>query len=140
MIGDVSMSRSSGHDVAAVLARLDEAHAAAWDEVAGLCDGSRRWTMRVPVDEARDSDTVIATALTGGEKAAAALRAVLEICAAWEEEARQWLDQAARNEAVGFGMAAAAQRENASDALLRADHVRSAVVAALGVETTEAGQ
>jgi hypothetical protein len=103
------------------LDRLEQAHAAAWDEVAGLCDGSRRWTMRVPVDEARDSDTVIATALTGGEKAAAALRAVLALADRLDED---W-------EAVMVG--------HDHDECL-GDIIRSAVHAALGVETTEAGQ
>lgn len=43
----------------AVQARYDTALA----EVHGLCDGSRRWTMRVPVQRDRDSDLVISDAL-----------------------------------------------------------------------------
>jgi hypothetical protein len=122
-------------DVERLLDALDQAHAAAtpgpWFEVG--------YGIYAEKGERGDAGNEFA-AQRDHECLVAALRAVLEICAAWEEEARQWLDQAARNEADGFGMTAAAQRENASDALLRADHVRSAVVAALGVETTEAGR
>ena len=45
---------------------LDEAAAKiqrAREEVFGLCDGKRKWTMRVPVDRERDSDCVICDAL-----------------------------------------------------------------------------
>lgn len=31
--------------------------------VFGLCDGTEKWTMRVPVDEGRDSDCIIMGAL-----------------------------------------------------------------------------
>jgi hypothetical protein len=34
-----------------------------------LCDGTAKWTMRVPVDEDRDSDCIIMDALDSAEKA-----------------------------------------------------------------------
>ena len=58
---------------------VQERNARAWAEIAGLCDGSRRWTMRVPVDEVRDSDEVIAAALKDGERAVDAIRRVLTL-------------------------------------------------------------
>jgi hypothetical protein len=124
---------------------LDQAHAAAmtgeWFATRNRVFAQRTgFEPLISACERRADAAAIVAEHNATPRLVAALRAVLEICAAWEEEARQWLDQAARNEADGFGMTAAAQRENASDALLRADHVRSAVVAALGVETTEAGQ
>lgn len=41
-------------DLDAIRARADKAH----EEISGLCNGSRRWTMRIPVTEA-DSDMVL---------------------------------------------------------------------------------
>ena len=65
---------------------VQERNAHAWAEIAGLCDGSRRWTMHVPVDEARDSDTVIAAALKDGEHAVDAIRRVVELLAEAEAD------------------------------------------------------
>lgn len=48
-----------GFDRDAIRARLHRA----FDELHGLCDGSRKWTMRVPADETRDSDLVISASL-----------------------------------------------------------------------------
>ena len=44
---------------------------AAMDEVDAICEGKRRWTMRVPAQEDRDSDLVIDRALIAAEKLAA---------------------------------------------------------------------
>jgi len=38
------------------------------EEVFGLCDGKRKWTMRVPVDRERDSDCVICEALDTADR------------------------------------------------------------------------
>lgn len=38
-----------------------------------LCDGSKKWTMRVPVDPDRDSDIIICDALAKARKIIAAL-------------------------------------------------------------------
>jgi len=40
----------------------------AMQHVFDLCSGKERWTMRVPVDELRDSDIVIMSALTAAKK------------------------------------------------------------------------
>ena len=65
----------SAHDV---LDQLDTAREQAHDEVIRLCSGGR-FTMRVPVDEARDSDTVLVAALDGHRQLSTALRGVLAI-------------------------------------------------------------
>ena len=41
----------------------------AFQKVHALCRGDEKWTMRVPVDEDRDSDTVICAGLKAGKEA-----------------------------------------------------------------------
>ena len=65
---------------------VQERNARAWAEIAGLCNGTRKWTMRVPVDSERDSDEVIAAALKDGEKAVGAIRRVVELLAEAETD------------------------------------------------------
>jgi len=43
-----------------VLEKIDKAE----QHVVDLCEGKAKWTMRVPVDEKRDSDCIIMGALT----------------------------------------------------------------------------
>ena len=67
---------------------LDQAEAReerASDMVARICAGER-WTMRVPVDEARDSDTVIAASLADVPRLTAALRAVSDLADEMSDE------------------------------------------------------
>lgn len=51
----------------------------AWEEVAGLCSGKRRWTMRVPAEEDRDSDLVIGGALDAAKDEIVRLREGIRI-------------------------------------------------------------
>ena len=67
---------------------LDAAQSAAYDEVIRLCKGGR-WTMRVPVDEKRDSDAVIVAGLEGVPRLTSALRAVLNLADKWDDVAVQ---------------------------------------------------
>jgi len=57
------MSQSEAQS--AVIAAIDKA----LQHVADLCTRKARWTMSVPVNEAEDSDCVIADALMGAKKA-----------------------------------------------------------------------
>ena len=50
-------------DLTPFLAAVRERLAKAKEEVFGLCDGSRKWTMCVPVQEQTDSDRVLMVAL-----------------------------------------------------------------------------
>lgn len=49
---------------------------AARDEIAGLCNGTRKWTMCVPVDRERDSDMVLSHALDIADNLLTALETV----------------------------------------------------------------
>lgn len=53
------IGQPTDHSTDAIRARYDTATA----ELSGLCDGSRRWTMRIPAEPARDSDLVLSDAL-----------------------------------------------------------------------------
>lgn len=82
--------------------------------------------------ERRRADAAIATICTpvegapAGCGAEAALRRVLALARGWEIEARQWLDQASVNAGRGLHETALAQRDNASEQLLRACEIRAA--------------
>ncbi len=71
-----------------LLDQLDALREKAYDEVIRLCKGGR-WTMRVPVDEKRDSDTVIVSALDAVPALTSALRAVLALADKWDDAAIQ---------------------------------------------------
>lgn len=47
-------------DLDAIRARAERSH----DEIVALCEGRRRWTMRVPAVEDRDSDLVLEATVT----------------------------------------------------------------------------
>jgi hypothetical protein len=121
--GDVSMSRSSGHDVAAVLARLDEAHTAAtpwFESVTRMFEGLATVD---PFGRPRADAAAIVAEHNATPRLVAALRAVLAL--ANEDDARR--------DDYGYRI------RNGLDPS-PGDRIRSAVHAALDVETTEAGQ
>ncbi len=54
---------STPPDLDAIRARAKRSHA----EIVGLCDGGRRWTMRVPAQSDRDSDLVLSATVSDVE-------------------------------------------------------------------------
>jgi len=52
--------------------------AKAEQHVFDLCEGRAKWTMRVPVDEEKDSDCIIMAALTAAREAIEPLNKVVE--------------------------------------------------------------
>jgi hypothetical protein len=132
MTGNVSMSQSSGHDVTTFLDRLDQAHAAAtkppwhqdhgWGENVLSSDGETVAGCNWPTDAA----AIVAEHNAIGDL----LRATRGVL--W------WADQLATEadliDRIGHQADVAAAKRDA------AAGIRTAVDAALGVETTEAGQ
>jgi hypothetical protein len=59
-------------DLAAVLARAERAHR----EIADICEGRRRWTMRVPAQPDADSDLLLSASVADVEALAAVLARV----------------------------------------------------------------
>ncbi len=61
-------------DLDAIERRIKLAH----DKVSALCNGSERWTMRIPADESYDHDLIIGAALRDADKLLLAVRSLLE--------------------------------------------------------------
>lgn len=79
----------------------------AWDEVDALCQGTRRWTMRVPAEEDRDSDCVIVAALEDHRRLIAALRAALDVTDELARDAETYAGNADRLKGVERSAASA---------------------------------
>jgi hypothetical protein len=127
MTGDVSMSRSSGHDVATFLDALDQAHAAAmtgeWFATRNRVFAQRTgFEPLISACERRADAAAIVAEHNALPALTSALRAVLALADDWDtdDDARYSRNRIARSTA--------------------ARAVRDAVRSALGVETTEAGQ
>lgn len=85
------MSDPRGESPSSVIAAINKALL----HVSDLCTGKTRWRMCVPVNEAEDSDCIIADALMGAKEAllsatAPNARAVAEKCAEICEKPRIW--------------------------------------------------
>jgi hypothetical protein len=61
-------------DLDAIEKRIRRAH----DKLRALCNGTERFTMRVPADESYDHDLIIGAALRDADKLLIAVRALLE--------------------------------------------------------------
>jgi len=75
-------------DLTPFLAAVRERLAKAKEEVFGLCDGSRKWTMCVPVQEQTDSDRVLMVALNDLARLLALAEAGQEMTAQFEDMLR----------------------------------------------------
>lgn len=72
-------------DLDAIERRNDKAH----QYIAELCSGNRRWTMTVPVDIERDTDTVLGAALSDNGALVTEVRALRERVATLEDGMRE---------------------------------------------------
>ena len=85
------------------LAELRQMLAAAHEELRQLCDGSKRWTMRVPPDLERDSDLVISRGLEVAESLLDAAERGARVEAAAREYRTHRLQIASGSTAQCFG-------------------------------------
>jgi hypothetical protein len=119
-------------EIRELLDAADSAQSCAYDEVVRLCAGGR-WTMRVPVDQERDSDTVLVAALETVPKLTAALRAVLALADADDERAHICRVAAMRAKTIGEEHY---YEEIAEVAKQSRNRIRTALTAALADDPT----
>lgn len=81
-------------DLAEVRARVERAH----QEIGDICQGRRKWTMRIPADEATDTDLVLSAALKDAET----LSAEVEMLRAQVEKQIKWHGHSVTLNAVGY--------------------------------------
>jgi len=93
-------------DLAEVRARVERAH----QEIGDICQGRRRWTMRIPADEASDTDLILSAALKDAETLSAEvekLRSELAQRGKVNDRAVEWYGHSVMLNSVSYRVAEA---------------------------------